>query len=83
MNDEPDRFERSRRHLEEAKAVHAQKRRTLLRVRSHAEDGALDKEQMAKLAEAEEQLDREVALRDAQVRKLEMEAMRLRCRRSP
>lgn len=77
MNDESDRLERTRRQLEEARGVHVQKRRTLEKVRAHAELGELDKEQMEKLAQAEEALDREVELHDAQRRKLEMEAIRL------
>jgi hypothetical protein len=78
LNDELDRLEQARHQLEDARAVHARKRRTLERVRSRAEEGDLDAEQMAKLAEAEEDLDREVALHDVQARKLELEAMRLR-----
>jgi len=77
MNDESDRLERARRQLEEARGVHVQKRRTLEKVRAHAELGGLEEEQMEKLAQAEEALDREVELHDAQRRKLEMKAMRL------
>ncbi len=77
MNDESDRLERARRRLKEARGVHVQKRRTLEKVRAHAELGGLDEEQMEKLARAEEALDREVELHDAQRRKLEMKAMRL------
>ncbi len=78
MNDELGRLEQARSQLEDTRAVHARKRRTLEKVRSRAEEGDLDPEQMAKLAEAEEDLDREVALHDVQARKLELQALRLR-----
>ncbi len=78
MDDELGRLERARRQLEEARGVHVQKRRTLEKVRAHAELGGLDEEQMEKLARAEEALDREVELHDARARKLEVEAIRVR-----
>ncbi len=80
LNDDLDRLEQARRQLEDARAVHARKRRTLEMARGRAEEGDLDEEQMAKLAEAEGDLDREVALHDVRTRNLEVEAMRLRHR---
>ena len=84
LRDDLNRLAWAQRELEDARAVHARKRRTLERVRSYAEETALDDEQLRRIAQAEEELDREVELHDAQAQKLEIEAMRLlRRRRGP